>query len=177
MSKHEVIVGDGEWEKKETPELREVNYGKDHRWFISDTEFDGHHTLWGFEYFPTTYLKSSELSGDEWRKGGEIRYYRDRKLVYTQFCREPHIAVLKIGETLLKLQGFAWEHLEEGRKVWFEQTPAVIERVLWEQGCVILKTEDGSDFPEAVWSEDGSGERGKTVKVEFISESIFWWRK
>ncbi len=161
-------------------ESRSVNYGGRYRDFVGDVEFDGHRTLWGFEYFPTTYLKSSELSGDEYRKGGEIRYFRDRKQCFTEFCREPHIAALKIGQTLLKLQDLDWSQVAVGKKVWFERTPAIIEMVLEDQGCVVLKTEDGSNFPAAVWhkQEDGSfGEREVTVKVEILSEHIYWYRK
>lgn len=180
MSKpHEVIIGDAQWERKGEIELREVNYGKDLRWFKGDTEFYGHHTLWGFEYFPTTYLKSSELSGEQYRKGGEIRFYRNRKQCFVEFCREPTTAALKIGETLLKLMDFNWDNLKLEQKVWYERTPAIIKMILEDQGCVVLETEDGSDFPNAVWhkEEDGAmGEREKTVKVEILSESIYWYR-
>lgn len=175
----EIITGDGQWEKRETPELREVNYGKDMRFFLGETEFDGHHTLWGFEYFPTTYLKTSGLSGDEWRKGGEIRYLRDRKQVFSEFCREPTTAALKIGQTLLKLMDFNWDNLKEGQKVWFERTPAIIKYIHEEQGCVSLITEDGSDFPNAVWhkeDDDALGEREDMLKVEILSESLYWYR-
>jgi len=181
MSKHEVIIGDAQWEKKENLELKEVNYGgKDLRWFLGETEFDGHHTLWGFEYFPTTYLKSSGLSGDEYRKGGEIRYFRNRKQCFSEFCREPNIAALKIGATLLKLQDFNWDNLKIGTKVWFERTPAVVKMILEDQGCVVLETEDGADFPNAVWhdAEDGAmGERQKTVKVEILADNLYWYRR
>lgn len=105
---HKVIIGDGQHEREEEIELKDISYdiGKERRWHLGETEFDGHHTLWGFEYFPTTYLKSSGLSGDEYRKGGEIKYFRNRKQVYSEFCREPLIAHNKIGETLLKLMDF-----------------------------------------------------------------------
>ena len=175
-----VIIGDNKWEKVQEIELKEVNYGgKDMRWHVGDVEFDGHHTLWGFEYFPTTYLKQSELSGDEYRKGGVIRYYRDRKQCFEEFCREPTIAALKIGETLLKLMDFGWDRLEVGRKVYFEQTPAVVDMIIENQGCVVLKTEDGKNFPDSAWEkEEGLDTDDKqTIKIEVLSDKIWWWRK
>lgn len=174
-----VLIGDGEYAREENTESREVPWGGKHREFIGETEFDGHYVLWGFEYFPTTYLKSSGLSGDEYRKGGEIRYFRNRKQVFTEFCREPHIAVLLIGKTLLNLQeNVPWDKLKVGEKVWYERTPAVIDMVLEEQGCVVLKTEDGSNFPNPVWykEDDGYGEREKTVKVEITDPHLYWYR-
>lgn len=174
-----VIIGDNEHTREENLEYKEVDYGgKNHRFFIGDTEFAGHHTLWGFEYFPTTYLKSSELSGDEYRKGGEIRYFRDRKQCFSEFCREPTTAALKIGETLLKLMDFNWDLLKVGQKVWFERTPAVVYMILEDQGCVLLKTEDGSNFPDAVWKDSDSdlGEREDTVKIEILSSMLYWYR-
>ena len=176
----EVILGDGQHEQKVMAEMREVNYGnKDYRWFVGDTEFDGHYTLWGFEYFPTTYLKSSSLSGNEWRKGGEICYYRNRQLCFTEFCREPERAVFKIAATLPKLMSFEWEHLEIGRKVFYERTPAVIDSLIPQQGCVILRTEDGKKFPDAVWKDDDDvmGEREEYIKVGILDPNIWWWRK
>jgi hypothetical protein len=171
---HKVIIGDGGHTREENLELKKVIYGNSHRWFLGDTEFDGHHTLWGFEYFPTTYLKSSELSGDEYRKGGEIRYYKNRKLCYTEFCREPHLALLKIGATLLKLQDFPWEYVVIGKKVFYDSTPCTIHRIIEDQGFIILKTDDGKPFPVPVWDEDG--ECKDSIKVEIISPNIWWHR-
>ena len=180
--KKQVIIGDNQWEKKENIEYKEVTYlepQKESRWHIGDVEFDGHHTLWGFEYFPTTYLKSSYLSGDEYRKGGEIRYFRDRKQVYSEFCREPLTASNKIGATLMKLMDFDWEMVTIGRKVWYRELPCVITMICEDQGCVILEREDKKDFPDAVWHKENDGAMGEgedTVKVEIIDGGIYWYR-
>lgn len=176
-----IIIGDGQHEKTQDVELKEVNYDqKDMRWFVDETEFDGHHTLWGFEYFPTTYLKSSSLSGNEYRKGGEIRYYRDRNICFTEFCRDPKIAALKIGQTLLKLMDFEWDNIKIGKKVYYDRTPAVIAMLIPEQGCVVLETENGDKFPDAIWKDESTGpmgEREESVKVEILDNHIWWYRK
>ncbi len=175
-----VIVGDGEYQREEKIELKELTYdvGKEKRWHLGETEFDGHFVLWGFEYFPTTYLKSSGLSGDEWRKGGEIRYFKDRQLCYTEFCRDPLIAANKVGSTLLKLMDFPWDVLKVGQKVWYERTPAIVYMVLEDQGCALLKTEDGSKFPNAVWADGESalGEHEETIKVDILESHVYWYR-
>jgi hypothetical protein len=180
---NEVIIGDGQWEKKIQIDYKEVEYlepRKEKRWHVGDVEFDGHHTLWGFEYFPTTYLKSSGLSGDEYRKGGEIRYFRDRKQVYSEFCREPLLASNKIGATLLKLMDFDWNSLGIGKKVWYRELPCVVTMIIEEQGCVILERENKKDFPNDVWhKEEQDGDMGKgksTVKVDVIQDPVFWYR-
>lgn len=178
-----VTVGDNQWEKLEEIEYKEISYdiGKERRWHLGDIEFDGHHVLWGFEYFPTTYLKSSGLSGDEYRKGGEIRYFKDRKQVYSEFCRDPQIAALKIGQTLLKLMDFDWDKVKVGAKVWYRELPCIVTSVVESQGCVILEREDKKDFPNDVWHDEESlglmGEGEDTVKVEAFSDHIYWYRK
>lgn len=167
------------WERKETTETRKVEYGGNYRDFIGETEFDGHYVLWGFEYFPTTYLKSSGLSGDEYRKGGEIRYFRNRKLVFTEFCREPHIAALKVGATLLKLQdSVQWDKLREGEAIYWRDTPATIGYIMHNQGCFIAKAEEGHTFPDHVWAkEEYEKLENKTeVKIDILDPYIWWWR-
>ena len=177
---NKVIIGDKKWEKEEEIELKEVNYGgKDMRWFIGDTEFDGHHFLWGFEYFPTTYLKSSSLSGDEYRKGGEIRIFRNRKQVYSEFCRETHNAILRIGKLMLDLEGLDFEKIKTGEKIYWRDTPAIISNIMWEQGTMMVEVaEPAENFPEAIWAKEECEklEDKKEVKVSFLDPNIWWFR-
>jgi len=181
MYRNKVIIGDGECQKEVDVEYKKPEWANgETRAFVGDTEFDGHYVLWGFEYFPTTYLKSSELSGDEYRKGGEIRYFRNRKQVYSDFCREPLVAHNLIGATLIKLMNFDWDNLVVEKKVWYRELPCVVKYIIEEQGCVILEREDKKCFPNEVWLDEGCGSMGEgeyTVKVEIISDSIYWYRK
>lgn len=173
----EVIVGDAQWEKREQIDLREVDYGKEKRWFLGDTEFDGHHTLWGFEFFPTTYLKSSGLSGDEYRKGGEIRYLKNRELCYIEFCRDPKIAALKIGTTLLKLMDFDWNCYKEGTKLYWKDTPAVVKLLIPHQGALVLRVDGAERFPDRADEEDWAKLENPTeVKVDIFDPHIYWYR-
>lgn len=173
-----VIVGDAQWERKEEIELRDVDYGKERRWFLGDIEFDGHQVLWGFEYFPTTYMKESELSGDEYRKGGEIRYFKDRKLCYTEFCRNPDTAALKIGSKLLKLMEFDWNCYEEGSKIYWRDTPAIVTRLIPDQGALIVTVDGAERFPDREDADEDwmKLEDPKEVKIDIFDPHVWWYR-
>lgn len=181
--KDKVIIGDGPHQKEVEIEFKKPEWAqRGTRPFVGDTEFDGHYVLWGFEYFPTTYLKSSGLSGDEYRKGGEIRYFRNRKQCYSEFCRDPLVAHNKIGATLLKLMDFNWDKYKVGEKVWYNKLPCVITMLCEDQGCAVLEREDKQPFPHAPWHnpEDwmgGGPDESDSVKVEVTSENVFWYRK
>ena len=86
-------------------EIKDLEY-RDSEFYLNDTHFDGHFTLWRFEYLPKTYLKESELSGEEYRKGGVVKIYRDDICVLERFCREPNRAIFIIAETLPYLMDF-----------------------------------------------------------------------
>jgi hypothetical protein len=146
---------------------------------VDGINFDGHYVLWGFSYEPETYLKESELSGEEWRKGGTIRYFKNGIQVYEEFCREPHVAILKIGTTLLKLQEVQWDKLKEGEKIYWYETPAIIRRVITEQGAMIVVPEEGHTFPDPVWAEEEwqKLEDRKEVKIDIFDPHLWWWRK
>lgn len=145
--------------------------------------FDGHHIFWSFSYNPENYLKESELSGDEIRKGGYIRIFRNNSCVLRRFCREAHIAAAMMYSLLLECQDISWDLVVEGAKVYFWSTPAVIKSVL-ESGDIILETEDGADFP--LWGyeqedikegEEPNDDWTNTMKCHATDPGIYWWRK
>ena len=70
-------------------ELVGVGEGQDYHFEVDDINFDGHRVLWSFGYESKTYLKESELSGDEWRKGGHMWIKRNGVSVFKEFCRTP----------------------------------------------------------------------------------------
>ena len=152
---------------------------------VDGIEFDGHRVLWAFSYEPETYLKESELSGDEWRKGGYSRIFRNGVCVWESFCRESDKAIFQISGVLYQLMDFGnWDSLKEGHKLYYMETPAVIERVL-ENGEIIVGIEDKKDeFP--MWAyqieeakEDGYVDRdwSTQAKVHVLDERLWWWRK
>lgn len=145
---------------------------------VDGISFDGHRVLWGFSYEPHNYLKESELSGEEYRKGGWIRYFRNKIQVYEEFCREAENAIPKLQTTLWKLQEIDWDNLV-GRKIFYERTPAIIKSLILEQGCAIIIPDGVSDFPDPVYAEEEwqKNEESDHLKVDLISPKIWWYRK
>ena len=153
-------------------------------WEVDGVPFDGHRVLWSFSYEPKTYLKESELSGDEWRKGGALRIFRNGVCVYSQFVREPERATRYIAWFLPKLQEFPWEYVTVGRKLYDHDVPVVITSIC-DDGEVIVKTEDGSIIPWAFKIEavkngeetEADDEWKDTDRVHVLSEHLSWHRK
>lgn len=147
--------------------------------------FDGHRVLIDVRLTSSNYLKESELSGDQVRKGGSGEILADGEVVYEFFFRDVQGALIRahglIGQ-LGEAAGGDWllkERRENliGRKLYYREHPAVIERLIVDQGCLILRTEDGKPFPAPVWRDarwDDDGE--PTVKVEVTDPNIWWWR-
>lgn len=147
--------------------------------------FDGHRVLIGVNLQSKNYLKDSELSGDEVRKGGSCEILADGEVVYEFFHRDPQWALLKAHHLIGELGGHAsgWMNKEDrdrlvGRKVFYREVPAVIERLIVDQGCLIIRTESGEPFPPPVYREAGEDdERESSVKVEVTDANIWWFRQ
>lgn len=149
---------------------------------IEPLEFDGHRILIDVHLTSKNYRKESQLSGDEVRKGGSCKILADGEVVFEFFFRDVHWALRKADSLIGKLSEHPldWLKKEEreklvGRKVYYYLTPAVISSVIVDQGCVILKTEDGKSFPQAPW-QDIEPEDDMEVKIEIIDSNVWWWR-
>lgn len=71
---------------------------------------------------------------------------------------------------------------EIGRKVWYYDQPAVVSRLILDQGCIMLKKEDGTGFvmskpwdQDDEMSSDWDGEN--EVKDDVFAPTIWWFRK
>lgn len=146
---------------------------------VDGIHFDGHRVLWGFSYEPYTYLKESELSGDEYRKAGDVRFFRNGVQVYEDFCREPDNAVFRIAALLHKLVDLDWDYIVPGRKIYWRETPCIIKTVIMDQGALILDADGPADFPDHIWAEEDweKMEDNRHVKVDFLDPNIWWFRK
>ena len=171
-----VLIGEG------TKREKDLFGGSDERgnWQeeVGGISFDGHRVLWGFSYEPHTYLKESELSGDEYRKGGWVRFYRNGVQVFEDFCREPDKAVFRVASLLYKLMDLDWNLIKEGTKMYWRDTPCIIERVITEQGALILKVDGAERFPDPIWADEEweKLEDPTTVKVDLFDPHIWWFR-
>ena len=121
---------------------------------INGIPFDGHFVEWRFEYVPKTYLKESELSGDEYRKGGNVKIFLNNDCVLNEFCRTENMAITLISKHLhelkchFELQGVdlsEWKEKLVGRKIYHAGVPSIVERYCGD-GEIIVRTEDGKPY-------------------------------
>lgn len=165
-------------EEKEATWVDEKNGYRGH-WEVDGIEFDGHYELWGFSYEPNTYLKESELSREEWRKGGQIKFFRNGIQVYEDFCRETERAAIKVLELTNKLQEIDWSKIKEGTKIYWRNVPAIIGYVMLEQGCFMVSPDGVDGFPDNAFAQENweKLEDPKNVKIGVLDPHIWWWRK
>jgi hypothetical protein len=151
---------------------------------VDGINFAGHRVLWAFEYKPKNYLKESELSGDEWRKGGSMTIFRNGVSVFKEFCRTPERAFVVMQYILPKLQDFHyWDELKKGKKLYNHDVPVVITDICAD-GEIMVKTEDGKPIPWAFKIEELKNdpenyedEWGDSDRVHILSEHLSWHRK
>ena len=146
-------------------------------------DFSGHVYPVKMEFEEYNYMKSSGLSGDEIRKGGEAKIFVAGVQVYSFFFRDIDKALIKAHELIPQIfdhpvQLFSESDRERwiGKKVYYREHPAIVERFILDQGCVILRSADGM-FPVPCYDKDEKyTHREETVKDEIFSKSIYWWR-
>lgn len=155
--------------------------------------FDGHRRPWHIEITESNYMKESELSGDEIRKNCSVKIYVDitsgRKLLFAYGARSANLALVRLPMILAALSAHPtelWKGRSEqfpeliGRKVYWRNQPAVVRDYLPEQGAVVIVHADGEPFETPAWrKESGASEPDDEtmVKVELLSEEIWWYRK
>lgn len=150
---------------------------------IEPTGFDGHRILIGVTLESSNYLKSSGLSGDQVRKGGSGKITADGEVVFEFFFRDIQYALQRAGQLIITLSEHSsnWLLKSErenlvGRAVYYREIPAVIQRVIPDQGCIMVRTADGRPFHAPVYDQDDD-ERENEVKVEVLDPNIWWYRE
>lgn len=153
---------------------------------IDGIPFDGHFVEWKLEYVPETYLKESELSGDEWRKGGHVRIYMNGDRVLNEFCREPERALMLLAKGLHELQCFFeiygvqvhnWKEDLIGKKVYHGGIPSTIVRYVEGEGEIIVKRDDGKDYRPDLYPSlmnDPENEWKDEDRVHITDKRINW---
>lgn len=146
--------------------------------------FEGHRPLIDVHFRSTNYLKESGLSGDEVRKSVTCQILSDREVIYEFGCRQIEYAMTKAQYLLTELSEHSsgWlmkeqRHLLVGRKIYYDRHPAVVERLIIDQGCLIIATDDGKPFPPPIYAVDDDDDRENTLKVDVLSDKIWWHRK
>ncbi len=146
------------------------------------TGFDGHKLPFKIEIEEFNYLKSSEYSGDEIRKGGNVKVFCDNIQVYDEFCRSYQMGYLKAQNFILEMEEYwGWFPRETDDKintiVGYKNTLCKITSFVISQSCVILETVDGKPFPQEIWEDDEDYEKETSVKVEIHSNNLCWFPK
>jgi hypothetical protein len=153
--------------------------------------FDGHRLLHEIEFKDHNYLKQSGLSGDEVRKGGTCTIKINGLVCASFFYRDVSHALLRAHHVLDTVHDHPihiWDPEEReklvGRKIYYRERPAVVERLIGDQGCVIIRPEYETTFPLSPYEIEDSkngefykDDDGGRVKVELHSPHIWWWRK
>lgn len=146
--------------------------------------FDGHRILIDVRITMENYLKESELSGDEVRKGGTCVILADGVEVFEFFTRDTCWALLHAHHLISELleHPSGWLIQEDrgnlvGRKIFYRDVPAVISALVTSQGCLMIRTEDGTPFPRPVWAEFAEIDEGEPeVKIEITDPHVWWFR-
>ena len=159
---------------------------------IDGIPFNGHFLEWKLEYIPKTYLKESEWSGDEYRKGGSVKIYLNGDCVLNKFCRTEDMAVVLLSKHLHELKchfelfGVNIENWKEelvGQRVYHAGVPSIVDRYCGD-GEIILRTEDGKPYEIYGHVQEKKKERPDYEdewkdrdKVHITDPRIYWFRK
>lgn len=147
--------------------------------------FSGHRILLGVKLTDSNYLKESHLSGDDVRKGGSGEITADGVVVFEFGFRDIGWALRRAGQLIddLSEHPSGWLMKDEreklvGRKVFYRERAAIIERLVTDQGCVIIKSADGQPFPPPVYREsDEADDEDVSLKTEVTDPHIWWFRE
>jgi hypothetical protein len=160
------------------------------RWKSGEIEgFDGHRLLHEITFRDYNYLKESELSGNEVRKGGECVIRINGHIVQTFFYRNIERALHKAAHVLDEIADHPirlWSEQElntlVGRKIYYRDQPAIVVEYIAEQSCVIIRSANGEPFALTAYDLECSAigqlvERECEIKESIHSNRISWWRE
>jgi hypothetical protein len=159
-------------------------YARDERGSID--AWDGHRWPVAVRIAEGNYLKTSGLSGDEWRgsciadvsvSGVHVYQLRGRDWLPVMSQLPPLISKILAHPVRFWDAGEREKQLVE-RKVWYQDQAAVVTRWNAENGVFLVP--DGTWFfrtpgyedNEDAWQED----YGRGLYCDVLSDSIFWWR-
>lgn len=145
--------------------------------------FSGHRHPFKIEIEETNYLKESELSGDEVRKGGSAKLYVDGILCFNGFCRNYEMGYRFIQDFIMKME-MMWSWYPKkpqeqiGKVVGYREQLFRIKSIDVKYADMILETLDGKDRKKFLWEdEEDLDEIDNTVKVSIVSENLDWFPK
>lgn len=149
--------------------------------------FEGHRPRIDVSLESYNYLKTSGISGDEIRKGGDCRISFDGVVVSSFFFRDAQHALLRAHRLIDDLLEFGVQFWRGeklvGAAIWYEGHPCVIDRFDAESGEIFIVPEPGTgtipcpanwrvtDLRES-WPDYENG-----LRSELLNPAIKWFRE
>lgn len=145
-------------------------------------EFDGEPCNWGLRYEPKNYIRTKWDETEALHSGG-VTITRNGEDFYSLAggmsygIDKARVLIQEIKEHPLDLGDIDFDKKMVGRKVWWNGQPAVIQRYIEGQACVILVREDGGLFEKpAEFVTDYFRYDEKELKDDIFSKRIWWFR-
>lgn len=144
-----------------------------------------HRPCWDIEVRQRNHTKQ-KWGETQINSGVGVTIYCNQRPVYTFTVRDIEYALAKAQTLLIDLGehpfNFIFPEKEIGRKVWYHNQPAIIDRLLLDQGCIMLKYDGEGGFdmkhpwdrPEDGGPSEWDGE--SSVKDDILSSNIWWFR-
>lgn len=144
------------------------------------TEFDGHRRPIKIEIEEHNYLKSSELSGDEIRKGGSVKVFCDGIQIYDEFCRSYESGFRMAHNFILEMeQNWDWfpKNCESkiGKVIGYHEQLFKIRSFIVSQACMMIETIDGKPRKRFLWEDDDDFEQETELKVGITDPQVLWY--
>lgn len=145
--------------------------------------FSGHRRPFKIEIEESNYLKESELSGDEVRKGGSAKLYVAGIPCLNEFCRSYESGYRIIQDFIMKMEmNWSWypknPEKQIGKIIGYREQIFKIKSIDVEYADMIIETLDGKPRKKFLWEdEEDLDEIESTVKVNIVSEHIDWYPK
>jgi len=148
-------------------------------------DFNGSAPSWSVAFEETNYFRKGEI-----REGGKCTIFRNGEKFYEVGGREMIYGLSRAQSVLMQLQEHPlnffsrnWKKELIGRKVWYQTDPAIVESIIEDQGCVILKPDEDCVpiFQPSPWQVEDDGtmmfdDENTSAKCEYLYEKVGWFR-
>lgn len=145
-------------------------------------EFDGFSCRWGFKIQQNNYIKNKwgETSVEcncictIYRNDEEFMSFGTRDYEYA--AAKAQVIITKLQEHPIYYASKKYIEEIEGRKIYYRNQKAIIERYIKGQNCAIISFESGKyeqpEYLKEEWPEDIE----KEIKEDLLSKHIWWFR-
>ena len=198
----DILIRDEKYGVWDRPD-KEHNYGKDNGgsptwWLKYETGMQGekkkvewipyidrgtNRPCWDINITQQNYMK---YKWDEWdlRSNTHCNILCNRQKVYEFGCNDLGYAFAKAHQLIVKLSehpfNFSDPESEIGRKIWYHEQPAIIDSLMLDQGCMMIKKDGEGGFNmKRPWDDNdmpNNWNGASEVKDDFLAPTIYWFR-